>query len=133
VKCSSDSSLATEDLSSPSFNPQDPKNKKGPLPLGAAGTFSTGTPDKEGRFVVVGNSTWASNSFIDFNGNSDLAMNAMNWLSSDEDLISIRPKPPEDRQLMMTANQMRWMRIASQFLLPLVVVLAGVSVWWRRR
>src|SRR3990172_8156857 len=125
---SSDSSLATEDLSSPSFNPQDPKNKKGPLPLGAAGTFSTGTPDKEGRFVVVGNSTWASNSFIDFNGNSDLAMNAMNWLSSDEDLISIRPKPPEDRQLMMTANQMRWMRIASQFLLPLVVVLAGVSV-----
>ena len=24
-------------------------------------------------------------------------LNAMNWLSSDEDLISIRPKPPEDR------------------------------------
>ena len=83
--------------------------------------------------LVIGNSTWASNSFIDFNGNSDLAMNSMNWLSSDEDLISIRPKPPEDRQLTMTANQMRWVRISSQFLLPLVVVLAGVGVWWRRR
>jgi len=130
---SSDSSLATENLSSAAFNPQDPQNKKGPLPLAAAGTFSTGQPDKEGRFVVVGNSQWAANSFIDFNGNSDLAMNAMNWLSSDEDLISIRPKPPEDRQLMMTSNQMRWVRISSQFLLPLVVVLAGVSVWWRRR
>jgi ABC-type uncharacterized transport system involved in gliding motility auxiliary subunit len=130
---SSDSSLATENLASAAFNPQDPQNKKGPLPLAAAGSFATGQPDKEGRFVVVGNSQWAANSFIEFNGNSDLAMNAMNWLSSDEDLISIRPKPPEDRQLMMTSNQMRWVRISSQFLLPLVVVLAGVSVWWRRR
>ena len=59
---------------------------------------------------MIGNSTWASNSFIDFNGNSDLAINSMNWLSSDEDLISIRPKPPEDRQLTMTSNQMRWVR-----------------------
>jgi ABC-type uncharacterized transport system involved in gliding motility auxiliary subunit len=130
---SSDTSLATENLSSASFNPQDPKNKKGPLPLGAAGTFTTDKPDKEGRFVVVGNSQWAANSFLAFNGNGDLALNAMNWLSSDEDLISIRPKPPEDRQLTMTTNQMRWVRISSQFLLPLIVVLAGVSVWWRRR
>jgi ABC-type uncharacterized transport system involved in gliding motility auxiliary subunit len=130
---SSDSSLATENLSSANFNPQDPKNKKGPLPLAAAGTFSTDKPDKQGRFVVVGDSQWAANSFLAFNGNGDLALNAMNWLSSDEDLISIRPKPPEDRQLNMTANQMNWMRISSQFLLPLVVVLAGVSVWWRRR
>ncbi len=130
---SSESSLATENLASASFNPQDPKNKKGPLPLGAAGTFTTDKPDKEGRFVVIGNSQWAANSFLAFNGNGDLALNAMNWLSSDEDLISIRPKPPEDRQLTMTTNQMRWVRISSQFLLPLVVVLAGVSVWWRRR
>jgi ABC-type uncharacterized transport system involved in gliding motility auxiliary subunit len=130
---SSDTTLATENLSSASFNPEDPKNKKGALPLAAAGTFSTGTPDKQGRFVVVGNSQWAANSFLAFNGNSDLALNIMNWLSSDEDLISIRPKPPEDRQLYMTANQMRWMRISTQFLLPLIVVLAGVSVWWSRR
>jgi ABC-type uncharacterized transport system involved in gliding motility auxiliary subunit len=130
---SSDSSLATENLSSASFRPDDPKNKKGPLALAAAGTFSTDQPDKQGRFVVVGNSQWAANSFLAFNGNGDLALNAMNWLSSDEDLISIRPKPPEDRQLYMTSNQMQWVRISSQFLLPLIVVLAGVSVWWRRR
>jgi ABC-type uncharacterized transport system involved in gliding motility auxiliary subunit len=120
-------------LSSPTFDPQDPNNKKGPLPLGAAGSFTTDQPDKEGRFVVIGNSQWAANSFIEFNGNGDLALNAMNWLSSDEDLISIRPKPPENRPINMTSNQLRWVRITSQFLLPLVVVLAGVSVWWRRR
>jgi ABC-type uncharacterized transport system involved in gliding motility auxiliary subunit len=130
---SSETSLATENLSSSSFDPKDPKNKKGPLPLAAAGTFSTDKPDKEGRFVVVGDSEWAANSFLAFNGNGDLAMNAMNWLSSDEDLISIRPKPPEDREISMTSGQLQWVRISSQFLLPLVVVLAGVSVWWRRR
>jgi ABC-type uncharacterized transport system involved in gliding motility auxiliary subunit len=130
---SSDSSLATENLNSSTFNTQDPKNKKGPLPLAAAGTYTTDKPEKQGRFVVIGNSRWATNSFIDFNGNADLAMNSMNWLSSDEDLISIRPKPPEDRHITMTTNQMRWVRITSQFLLPLLVVFAGVSVWWRRR
>jgi ABC-type uncharacterized transport system involved in gliding motility auxiliary subunit len=130
---SSDTTLATENLSSQEFNPSDPKNKKGALPLAAAGTFTTDKPDKQGRFVVVGSSQWAANSFLSFNGNGDLALNIMNWLSSDEDLISIRPKPPEDRPLYMTANQMNWMRISSQFLLPMIVVLAGVSVWWSRR
>jgi ABC-type uncharacterized transport system involved in gliding motility auxiliary subunit len=57
----------------------------------------------------------------------------MNWLSSDEDLISIRPKEPEDRRIIMTEAQKRWMIITSQFLFPLAVVIAGFSVWWRRR
>lgn len=130
---SSDSSLATEKLNSPEVNPNDPKNKKGPLTIGAAGTYTTGKENSQGRFVVIGSSAWTANYFINFNGNRDLALNAMNWLSSDEDLISIRPKEPEDRRITLTRAQMNWIRTTSQFLLPLVVVLAGVSVWWRRR
>ncbi len=57
----------------------------------------------------------------------------MNWLSSDEDLISIRPKDKDDRRITMTQAQLRWVIISSQFLFPLVVVIAGISVWWRRR
>jgi len=130
---SSESSLATTKLNSPSVDPNDPKNKKGPLTLAAAGTYKTGKENSQGRFVVVGSSQWAANSFINFNGNRDLALNAMNWLSSDEDLISIRPKEPEDRRITMTKAQMNWVRITSQFLFPLAVVIAGFSVWWRRR
>lgn len=130
---SSESSLATTKLNSPSVDPNDPKNKKGPLTLAAAGTYKTGKENTQGRFVVVGSSQWAANSFINFNGNRDLALNAMNWLSSDEDLISIRPKEPEDRRITMTRAQMNWVRITSQFLFPLAVVIAGFSVWWRRR
>jgi ABC-type uncharacterized transport system involved in gliding motility auxiliary subunit len=130
---SSASSLATSNLSSPSVNVNDPKNKKGPLTLAAAGSYNTGKENSQGRFVVVGTSSWLANSFIDFNGNNDLALNAINWLSSDEDLISIRPKTEEDRHITMTNGQFGWVRATSQFLLPMLVVIAGIGVWWKRR
>jgi len=130
---SSSSSLATKNLGNPRVDPNDPKNEKGPMAIAAAGTYNTGKTNSQGRFVVMGSSSWAANSFIRFNGNRDLASNTMNWLSSDEDLISIRPKEPEDRRVTMTSAQMRWVRTTSQFLLPLIVVVAGFFVWWERR
>jgi ABC-type uncharacterized transport system involved in gliding motility auxiliary subunit len=129
----SETSFATDKLNSPSVDPSDPKNRKGPLTLGAAGTYNTGKENSQGRFVVIGSSSWVANSFLRFNGNRDLALNTMNWLASDEDLISIRPKDREDRRIMMTQAQFSWVRITSQFLLPLLVVVAGITVWWRRR
>lgn len=130
---SSESSVATTNLSSPEVNPNDPKNQKGPLTLAAAGTYKTGKSNSEGRFVVVGTSSWAANSFLNFNGNRDLALNTMNWLSSDEDLISIRPKEQDDRRITMTRAQLSLVRSTSQFLLPLGLVVLGISVWWKRR
>jgi len=130
---SSGSSFATSNLSSPEVNVRDPKNKKGPLTLASAGTYSTGKENSQGRFVVVGSSGWAANRFLGFNGNDDLALNAVNWLSSDEDLISIRPKAPDDRRITMTRAQLSLVRATSQFVLPLIVVVAGVGVWWKRR
>jgi ABC-type uncharacterized transport system involved in gliding motility auxiliary subunit len=130
---SSDGSFATTNLG-PGEISADPKTSKpGPFTLAVAGSYSTGQPNKQGRFVVVGNSAWAANGFIRFNGNRDLALNMMNWLSSDEDLISIRPKEPDDRRITVNQAQMRLIRSVSQFLLPLIVIVAGIAVWWRRR
>jgi ABC-type uncharacterized transport system involved in gliding motility auxiliary subunit len=130
---SSSSSLATANLNSPEVSVADPNNRKGPLTIAAAGTFSTGKQKSEGRFVVTGSSSWAANRFLGFNGNGDLALNAVNWLASDEDLISIRPKPQEDRRITMTRAQLNLVRGTSQFVLPLMVVIAGTLVWWKRR
>jgi ABC-2 type transport system permease protein len=60
-------------------------------------------------------------------------LNAVNWLASDEDLISIRPKPQENRRVSMTQRQFNAVLVTSQFILPLVVVVAGFGVWWKRR
>jgi ABC-type uncharacterized transport system involved in gliding motility auxiliary subunit len=126
-----DNSFGTVNLKSPEIKPSK-DDKKGPLTLGAAGTYNTGK-ETNGRFVVVGSSTWVGNGFIKFNGNRDLFLNMMNWLTSDEDLISIRPKEPEDRRLNMTTKQMNVVFYESIVFMPLIIVLAGVAVWWRRR
>jgi ABC-type uncharacterized transport system involved in gliding motility auxiliary subunit len=127
----SDNSYATTNLSSAEIRIDPKKDKKGPLTLAAAGTVKTGP--KEGRFVAVGSSNWIANNILRFNGNRDLFLNMMNWLSSDEDLISIRPKEPEDRRLMLSRRQMSMIFSSSVIGLPLIVVVAGLMVWWKRR
>jgi ABC-type uncharacterized transport system involved in gliding motility auxiliary subunit len=108
------------------------KGKKGPLTLAAAGTY-TGTT--QGRFVVIGSSTWATNNLTGSRqlGNGDLFSNMVNWLASDEDLISIRPKETEDRPLNVSTQKLNaifWMSIV---IFPLGVVGFGLAAWWKRR
>jgi ABC-type uncharacterized transport system involved in gliding motility auxiliary subunit len=128
----SEDSFATANLASAEIK-QSKTDKKGPLVLGAAGTYKSGKENGNGRFVVVGTSRWVANSFLRFRGNRDLFLNMMNWLSSDEDLISIRPKEPEDRRINMTRKQMDLVFYSSVLFIPLIIVMAGVGVWWRRR
>src|SRR6266704_1644672 len=123
---SSESSLATEKLDTPRISASDPKNKKGPLILAAAGSYRTGKENSQGRFVVVGSSDWVANAFLPFNGNRDLAMNAINWLASDEELISIRPKDRDMRTITMTRSQLNWVGMTSLGILPLGIAIAGV-------
>jgi ABC-type uncharacterized transport system involved in gliding motility auxiliary subunit len=129
----SKNSFATTTLNAPEIRIDPNKDKHGPFALAAAGTYSTGKENSQGRFVVVGNSRWAANNFLRFNGNKNLLLNMLNWLSSDEDLISIRPKEPEDRRINLTRAQFLMLRTVSQFMLPLIVIVGGVMVWWKRR
>jgi ABC-type uncharacterized transport system involved in gliding motility auxiliary subunit len=129
----SKNSFATTTLNAPEIRIDPNKDKHGPFALAAAGTYSTGKENSQGRFVVVGNSRWAANNFLRFNGNKNLLLNMLNWLSSDEDLISIRPKEPEDRRISLTRAQFLMLRTVSQFMLPLIVIVGGVMVWWKRR
>jgi ABC-type uncharacterized transport system involved in gliding motility auxiliary subunit len=109
------------------------KGKKGPLTLAAAGTYSGGAT--KGRFIVVGTSLWAQNSVLGSRslGNRDLLANMVNWLNSDEDLISIRPKTPEDRPLNITTQKLSMLFWLSVVVFPLAVVGFGLATWWRRR
>ncbi len=126
----SDNSYATTDLTSGNIRLDPKKDKKGPLTLAAAGTYNGTSP---GRFVVVGSSLWAGNNFIRFNGNRDLFLNMINWLTSDEDLISIRPKAPEDRPLNISPQKVNMLFWLSVVIFPLGVVAFGMVTWWKRR
>jgi ABC-type uncharacterized transport system involved in gliding motility auxiliary subunit len=125
----SSNSYATAKLTPPiSIDPA--KDKKGPFTLAAAGTAGS-----KGRLVVVGSSSAAANQIFGISqvGNRDLFLNMMNWLTADEDLISIRPKDPEDRRIVMTGRQMTMLFYTSVVFFPLIIIISGVGVWWRRR
>jgi ABC-type uncharacterized transport system involved in gliding motility auxiliary subunit len=126
-------SYATSDLASSEIRINPAKDKHGPFTLAVAGTYTGAKPSDSGRFVVVGNSGWASNQALGFSGNRNLLLNMVNWLSSDEDLISIRPKEPEDRRINLTRAQFRTVQFTSQFFLPLIVIFGGVMIWLKRR
>ena len=116
-------------------------DKQGPLTVAAAvsaaGAAAAGgapdAPKPETRVVVYGDSDWAANSGLGIQGNRDLFMNTIGWLSQQENLISIRPKDPEDRRLTMTAAQQTNVTWLSLFIIPGLVFFTGFYTWWRRR
>lgn len=110
------------------------KDYKGPLTVAVSGTLTGGGEKKtEGRFIALGTSSLASNIYLGFQGNRDLFMNMLSWLAAEEDMISIRPKPPESQHLDLTASQMRSILLLGVLGLPLLIVAAGTIVWWGRR
>ena len=108
---------------------------EGPLALAGAGVYKD--PESkdgvEGRIVVSGSSNLISNAILGFNGNRDLFLNMVNWLASDEDLISIRPKSPEDRRVELSSPQMDLVKYTTLVVVPLGVIVAGLGMWWKRR
>jgi len=66
-------------------------------------------------------------------GNVDLFLNTLNWLSSDEELISIRPKAADNTPLDASAAEMQRILLGTVFGLPLLIIVAGIRVWWMRR
>ena len=121
-------------------------DKQGPIPLAAAASKAAASPapaaddkDKaegpkpEARVVVYGDSDFASNAALGIQGNRDLFMNTIGWLSQQENLIAIRPKETTDRRITMTAAQQSNINWISLLIIPGFIFGSGVYSWWRRR
>ena len=116
---------------------------RGPVPLAVALSSPASSPRgeavamdtlrQETRIVVVGDSDFASNSYFGFSGNKDLFLNMVSWLGEQEELISIRPKMPQDRRVSLTRAQSRFLFYLLVVFLPLGMLASGGVVWWRRR
>ena len=121
-------------------------DKNGPVSIAAAvsaGSSATPpTPPKPGeaeppkpetRVVVIGDSDFATNAVLGIQGNKDFFMNAIGWLSQQENLIAIRPKDADDRRVTLTATQQANLNWLSILIIPGLIFATGVYTWWRRR
>ena len=87
----------------------------------------------ETRVAVMGDSDFAANGGLGIQGNRDLFMNTIGWLSQQENLISIRPKEADDRRITLTATQQSNIAWLSLLVIPAAVFGTGIFTWWRRR
>jgi ABC-type uncharacterized transport system involved in gliding motility auxiliary subunit len=121
------------------------KDKKGPVGIGAAASIKVNKPGgdsqtseasqspSEGRIVVYGSCGFVKNAYIDLSGNRDLYLNTINWLVHEANLISIRPREPENTPVMLTPRQMATVFIVPVVVVPLVVIGAGTAICIKRR
>ena len=110
----------------------DPKtDQRGPLSLGVSAERQSGSTDS--RLVVIGNSAFATNPYVGFQRNGDLFYNSVDWLAHQESLISIRPKSPANRRVTLTQAQSIFLKWFDLLILPGIVIIAGVAIWWKRR
>ena len=125
---------------------QDPGELSGPLVMAAAvdegGPQQTpyGMPpqddDQDGlRMVVLGDSDMMTDEIanIGLKANIYFTLNTINWLTENDKLISIPPKDEMPRYMTMSAGQMKLVWAISVAIIPLLVLLSGALVWWRRR
>jgi ABC-type uncharacterized transport system involved in gliding motility auxiliary subunit len=85
------------------------------------------------RLIVFGDSDFASDAFSGSPGNENLFLNAVSWLTAQENLISIRPKEPGNSRLQMTPTQITVVNWLAMLGVPLLVFVVGIATWSRRR
>jgi ABC-type uncharacterized transport system involved in gliding motility auxiliary subunit len=112
-------------------------DRKGPLTAAALferkGDPAAGDQKAGGQLLIVGDSDFADNTYLNFSGNGDLLQNMISFLAREEDLISIRPKDVKGSPLMLTGGQAAILFYATVVAAPLVLVIAGVAIWWKRK
>lgn len=106
-------------------------DEQGPVSLGVAAEKSV--EGKSARLVVIGNSRFTANEYLRHQPNRDLFLNAVDWLTLDEDLISIRPKSPTNRRVTLTVAQQNTFFWFSMVFMPGAVIVTGFVLWWKRR
>jgi ABC-type uncharacterized transport system involved in gliding motility auxiliary subunit len=115
----------------------DAKDRKGPVSVADAVEADLKTlgygKDGQAKLVVVGSTDFANNQYFNQFFNRDLAVNSIDWLTGEEKSISIRPRTLHSSSLGLTVDQFSLIFALSVLLLPELLMILGIAVWWERR
>jgi hypothetical protein len=109
---------------------QDPTDIKGPLHLG----YAVQNKDNKPKAVILGATTFLMDQEIQNQGNKDFALNSIGWLQEQKDQMTIRPRQGDAfQQALMTPGKANTIFYTTVILFPLLFLLIGGFIWWRRR
>ena len=131
----SPNSWAETDIKGRVVNLDEKEDIKGPLPMAAA--IAPKVAPEEGKprpaVVVIGNSTFATNAFVNFPGNSDFFLHTAAWLAEERNMMALVPKDSALRPFTPNPLQERALLYLQVILLPAAMFVAGIMVWRKRR
>ena len=103
--------------------PEEELNDDGSIPEGT----------KFAQIMIVGDSDFASNQHIYNADNIYQFLYMFEYITTGEQIIKIERKVLPYRSLVITEQEETFIRVSSIGLLPLLVLVAGTVIWWRRR
>ncbi len=103
---------------------------KGPLTLGvaAAGSSQLG----EGRLVAFADASWLTNANFEVYANDKLALNSVLWTLDQKNELVVAPKRFR-KSILLIDQQVFQLIFVFSLLIPEIVLLIGIVVWWSRR
>lgn len=109
---------------------------KGPIPLGAAGEAPVaaigGEGGKKTRVAIFGDTSFLTNQYLRQLYNDAVGQSVVGWLAGEESLISIAPRVVRASRAFLGEAEGRTVFYLSVLVLPELILLAGIIVWWRR-
>ena len=115
----------------------DESDRRGPVPVvvvvEADLTEMGATDGGDARLAVFGSTEFANNQHLDGSFfNRDLFLNTVAWLLGESDLLSIRPRAFRASRVNLSQAEGTIIFFLSVLVVPELLLIAGLAVWWRR-
>jgi ABC-type uncharacterized transport system involved in gliding motility auxiliary subunit len=126
----------TGELRGEIFKGDDEDESSGPLNIGLTLARSIQGDDGElfeQRVVIIGDADFVSNRYLGNGSNLDIGLNLVNWLSHDDKLIAINPRPAPDTRLELSQPEQLAIALIFLLALPLGLLASGLRIWLKRR
>ncbi|MFN2375700.1 MAG: GldG family protein [Candidatus Binatia bacterium] len=109
---------------------------RGPVPLAAGGeapaTVLGGEAGAQVKIAIFGDTSFLTNQYLRQLYNDAVGQGVIGWLAGETQLISIAPRVVRASRAFLGETEARTVFYLSVLVLPELILLAGIFVWWRR-